>query len=169
VEITAAFPENFIIFMGNHPDSLRKLTETSDSVYDLPLSFMVPGNYYIQVVNEHSCLSMESNILKFRLNDTSVPVNEISVNKPITTTLYANYPNPFNPETTIKFYIPKSEHVELTVYNISGQKISTLVNENMQAGFHEISFNAAPYPSGIYFYYLKTSNFIDKKKMMFLK
>ncbi len=83
--------------------------------------------------------------------------------------LSQNYPNPFNPETKISFTIPKEGVVQLTVYNILGEEVSTLINELMLAGKHEVSFNAQGLSSGVYIYKLQSSGFTQTKKMMIMK
>ncbi len=80
-----------------------------------------------------------------------------------------NYPNPFNPVTTIKYDLPQAVQVELNVYNISGQKVATLVNEKQPAGEYAIKFNASNLPSGTYIYQLKAGNSTQTKKMILLK
>ncbi len=90
------------------------------------------------------------------------------------TTLSQNYPNPFNPTTTINYSIAKEGTVELTVYNIKGQKVKTLVNERKEAGQHSIVWNGKDntnktVSSGIYFYSLSTGKKNMKKKMLLLK
>ena len=84
-------------------------------------------------------------------------------------TLYQNYPNPFNPSTTIRFDLPKAAEVNLTVYNILGEKVMTLANGFLEAGYHSVVFNANNLASGTYIYRLQTSNFIQTKKMLLLK
>jgi hypothetical protein len=88
--------------------------------------------------------------------------------------LHQNYPNPFNPATTIKYSIQSKVNgeklkVNLVIFDVLGQEIRTLVNENQQPGNYEVSFNASDLPSGIYFYQLKTGSFIRTKKMMLLQ
>ena len=84
--------------------------------------------------------------------------------------LSQNYPNPFNPTTKINFTLAESGQVNLDVYNILGEKITTLVNQEMTAGSHEINFNASNLASGIYIYRLNIKNkFIDTKKMILMK
>jgi len=80
-----------------------------------------------------------------------------------------NYPNPFNPSTTISFSIPEGQIVELTLYNILGRKLITLLNEFKQAGKHKLEFNSSSLPSGVYFYQLKTGHFIQTKRFLILK
>ena len=88
--------------------------------------------------------------------------------------LFQNYPNPFNPSTKIKFEIPGQARndntlVTLKVYDILGNEIATLVNEYKPAGEYEVEFDGKVLPSGIYFYQIKCSNFIETKKMSLLK
>jgi hypothetical protein len=88
--------------------------------------------------------------------------------------LYQNYPNPFNPSTKIKFEIPDQGRtvrnlITLKVYDVLGDEITTLVNEELPAGEYEVEFDATGLPSGIYFYQLKVGSFIQTKKMVLLK
>ena len=84
-------------------------------------------------------------------------------------TLFQNYPNPFNPSTAIEFSLPVNSNVTLTIYNLLGQVVTTLVNEDKPAGTYSVEFNATSLPSGIYFYKLEAGNFIQTKKMVLLK
>ena len=84
-------------------------------------------------------------------------------------TLYQNYPNPFNPTTKIAYDIPKDSKVVLTVYNVLGQEVATLVNEIQRMGSHTVNFNASSLASGIYFYRLSAGTFVQTQKMILLK
>jgi hypothetical protein len=83
--------------------------------------------------------------------------------------LSQNYPNPFNPTTTINFTLAKASDVKLAVFNVLGQKVTTLVDTRMNAGQHSVVFDAGKLSSGVYFYKLETANFLSIKKMMVLK
>jgi hypothetical protein len=87
--------------------------------------------------------------------------------------LFQNYPNPFNPSTKISFRITRTENVKLTVYNILGEKVAELLNEEMESGLHSINFNTSNaefnLSSGLYIYRLETSSFAKSMKMLFLK
>ena len=83
--------------------------------------------------------------------------------------LEQNYPNPFNPNTKIKYSVPHTSNVELKVFDILGNEIETLVNEEKPAGTYEVTWYADGLPSGVYFYQLKASNYIETKKMLLLK
>ena len=83
--------------------------------------------------------------------------------------LSQNYPNPFNPITTIGFGIMEKGNVRLSVLNILGEEIRVLINEEKEAGYHEIDFNGSDLPSSVYFYRIQAGNFIDTKKMILLR
>lgn len=83
--------------------------------------------------------------------------------------LYQNFPNPFNPATTITYSIPETEFVTLAVYNILGQRIATLVNSLQQPGTYHIHFDASDLPSGVYVYRLETESFTATQKMILQK
>ncbi len=84
-------------------------------------------------------------------------------------TLSQNYPNPFNPTTIINYSIPKAQMVTLRIYNILGQEVTTLVNQEQSAGNYKVTFDASNLASGVYFYSFKSGNFTSVKKMMLLK
>lgn len=108
-------------------------------------------------------------------NRDVIGINNISTTTPYNFRLFQNYPNPFNPSTNIKFNILLNSFVELTVYDISGKFITRLVNENLNSGSYEVSFNAGELnlPSGIYFYTMTASNekssFTSSQKMILIK
>ena len=83
--------------------------------------------------------------------------------------LMQNYPNPFNPITTIKYEIPKSGFVSLMVYDVLGNEIATLINEEKPAGDYEVNFSATSLSTGIYFYRLQTGSYSMIKKMTLIK
>jgi len=101
-------------------------------------------------------------------------VVEVDIGLPIQFTLEQNYPNPFNPSTTIRFAIPVDAKVAVKVYNLVGEKVSEVVNNNYSAGVHMVVFDASDLTSGIYFYRIDAvgingSNYSDIKKMTLLK
>ncbi|MBK9098439.1 MAG: T9SS type A sorting domain-containing protein [bacterium] len=107
--------------------------------------------------------------------DTIVGVKDFSV--PTEFALEQNYPNPFNPTTTIKFQIPEMSFVTLKVYDVLGNEITTLINEEKPIGNYEIEFDGSALTSGVYFYKLQAVNpskgsgqvFVDTKKIVLLK
>jgi hypothetical protein len=105
------------------------------------------------------------------LDISTIGIRNISTEIPDKFALYQNYPNPFNPVTKIKFDLsPLSRRgVSLKIYNITGREVSTLVNEKLNPGSYEVTFDGANLPSGIYFYRLQTDNFSETKKLMLIK
>ena len=90
-------------------------------------------------------------------------------NLPTKVELKQNYPNPFNPTTQIKYALPNSMMVHLTVYNILGRKVAELVNNRQSAGIHVITFDASHLASGVYFYRIRTNAAVQTKKMLLIK
>jgi hypothetical protein len=83
--------------------------------------------------------------------------------------LYQNYPNPFNPVTTIRFEVPRSQYIELKIYDILGREVKTLFKGTAPAGIMAVDFNADGFSSGIYIYRVKADGFTASKKLMLLK
>jgi len=146
--------------------------DTQEVVYAI---FMARGSDNIQSVAE---LKKTAVLLhQFWGNEIPTDVSEENESTPKRFSLSQNYPNPFNPGTTIKYTIPsngKSEttngmSVQLKVFDILGREVTTLVNQKQKPGSYEIVFDASKYASGIYFYKLKSGDFVQVKKMMLLK
>ena len=83
--------------------------------------------------------------------------------------LSAAYPNPFNPVTTLSFAIPVDSEVSLSIYNLQGREVSTLINANMDAGYHSIVWDANSYASGVYFVKMVAGEFVNTQKLMLIK
>ncbi len=83
--------------------------------------------------------------------------------------LYNNYPNPFNPSTSIKYDVPRNTFVNLSVYDILGKLVTNLVSQDMTAGRYDIVWDAKNYASGTYIYRLEAGEFTDVKKMILVK
>lgn len=100
------------------------------------------------------------------IGPTSAP---LQVTGPVTFSLLQNYPNPFNPSTTIKYDLPKDSRVSLKLFNIIGQEVATLVNEEQKAGYKSVEWNASGVASGVYFYRLNAGSYTSVKKLLLLK
>ena len=83
--------------------------------------------------------------------------------------LSQNFPNPLNPETVIRYSIPKAEEVSLVVYNLIGEEVTHLIGETQQAGYYNVTWDASNVASGIYFYRLQAGDFVQTRKMILLK
>ena len=88
---------------------------------------------------------------------------------PVKFELSQNYPNPFNSTTNIKYAISKSSNVKITVYDILGKELEVLIDEQLQAGTYQTSWNASNYSSGIYFYRMQAGDYISTMKMLMIK
>jgi hypothetical protein len=103
---------------------------------------------------------------------------EVTVNVPIAAeqgsmpnafALHQNYPNPFNPSTTLRYDVPTPSHVTLRVYNVLGQVVATLVDEQQQPGYKSIEFTTGRIASGVYYYRLVAGSFVATKQMVVVK
>jgi hypothetical protein len=103
------------------------------------------------------------------LENSVTGVSSLHPQVPVQFFLYQNFPNPFNPVTTIRFTIAKSVKVELKIYNILGQEMEILVRDNLKSGLYEKQWNGAKYASGVYFYQLKAGDFTAVKKLILIK
>ncbi|MFI5253717.1 MAG: T9SS type A sorting domain-containing protein [Bacteroidota bacterium] len=122
--------------------------------------------YYLVCAQDiHNNLSPPSNQVLFGITG----VSEYGKGIPVMYELYQNYPNPFNPTTVINYAIPEQSFVRLTIYNVLGQEVATLVNGVQYAGNKSVEFDASKIPSGMYFYKVTAGKFSDTKKMILLK
>ncbi|MGB0345987.1 MAG: choice-of-anchor I family protein [Balneolaceae bacterium] len=132
---------------------------------------------YIVASNEEGGLGGSITAAQYPVNGTGrialtdeLPVNsEVDPSLPGTFALEQNYPNPFNPSTNITFALPNAADVNLTVYNMLGQKVMTLVESKMEAGYHAVKFDASSLASGMYIYRIQAGSFVSTKKMMLIK
>jgi hypothetical protein len=109
-------------------------------------------------------------IAEYKSNFASMTYSPPPPVNPITDyILYHNYPNPFNPQTTIRYEIPEDGVVTIDIFDILGQKVGTILNEFQKADRYEVNFNAVGLASGVYIYRMKVNDFIESKKMLLLK
>ncbi len=142
---------------------------TSGGPFNIPahdtidVAFAVAGGYSL------SDLRNAISNARIKFQDINSLGNIINPFNPTTFSLYQNYPNPFNPNTTIKFDLAKDGHVSLKIYDVLGNQVADLIEEEKTAGKYSVSFSAGHLSSGVYFYRLVTPTFTDTKKMMLLK
>ena len=106
--------------------------------------------------------------LAFAIGARPMEVSELNV-MPSGFRLDQNFPNPFNPSTTIKYELPNSAHVRLSVYDMLGREVLALVNERRDEGVHEVKFDATGLASGVYFYRIQAGNFTQTRRLLLLK
>lgn len=124
-----------------------------------------------EAINNNESTITRTQILNKILNWFGIPTN-IEDNDNLTIndySLFQNYPNPFNPSTKISFTLPETNKVSLKIFNLLGEEIASLINEEKTAGKHSIDFDASALSSGIYFYRLDAGSFSETKKMLLLK
>ncbi|MEX2604908.1 MAG: carbohydrate-binding protein, partial [Gracilimonas sp.] len=109
---------------------------------------------------------------QFRFTPRRVPIsttNEVKSEIPGTVKLNQNYPNPFNPNTVISYQLPMSSKVSIKVFDMLGREVATLVDEQISAGEHRVSFDASTLSSGMYIYRINAGDFVQSRKMMLIK
>ncbi|MCZ6702546.1 MAG: T9SS type A sorting domain-containing protein, partial [Ignavibacteria bacterium] len=127
---------------------------------DSPLNSVTVGKEVSAFVQQFYQSNFNDNILPVKEGNNLI-VDEFK--------LFQNYPNPFNPSTRIQYVISSRQIVSLKVYDVLGNEIAAVVNEEKPAGSYEVEFNATSLPSGIYFYKLQAGSFVETKKMILLK
>lgn len=121
------------------------------------------------ILKGNDLMDLQNTVNTARVKYNTVGINQISNLLPKKYELLQNYPNPFNPVTKINFAIPKNEFVNIKVYDVLGREIMTLVNEKMNAGYYEFSFDGSSLSSGMYFYKMTTNSYSDIKRMVLVK
>ena len=137
-------------------------TEANTGLTNTPVALVVSGNYLFAGTDSNR-------VWRRPLSEMVTDIEDQSSEVPSQFILEQNYPNPFNPSTTISFSLPSSEFVTLKVFDVLGNEIETLVNEEKPVGSYEITWNAEDLPSGIYFYKIQSGSFGETKKMLLLK
>lgn len=138
--------------------------KTNDFIYDFLVGFdITEGVPYYAGENRGGLLVTK------RPSENPTSVAENNDTKPLELRLNQNYPNPFNSGTSIPYELQSSGNVELNIYDVSGRKIETLVNENQQAGSYTVNWDASKYASGTYLYQLRTGDGFESKRMIHVK
>lgn len=131
---------------------------TSRTFLQIRPGILSPNNLYYWRVNSTYSYGTSVWTSPWNFRTGAIGINTVSTEIPGEYKLYNNYPNPFNPSTTIKFDLPKSSAVKLSVYDVTGKEIETLVNEKLNAGPYETKWNGSNYASGVYFCILTANN-----------
>ena len=170
----------FYRYYTHYPNLGYKVLKHTDSGFSVPtvISFGDSISIYNIIVAEHNstpivyqyydvdkamwylCSGEGSNIMS-GIEDSKIDITEFILSQ--------NYPNPFNPLTTIEYNIPQNNFVKITIYNLRGEKIKTLVNENKIVGNYSVVFDGSNFSSGIYFYRIEAGNYSNTKKLVLMK
>lgn len=149
---------SYIKFVKDFGISYHKQIFTMPAETDFPSDYIYTYELYGAILN--GILYGDTNVLSIKKLDSETPEKF---------SLVQNYPNPFNSMTFIRFQVAKSNIIKLIVFDITGKEIVTMVNESLEPGTYEVRFNGHHLPSGIYFYRMQTTDYIETKKCILLK
>ena len=143
-------------------------TQTGTDIY--PSSFYdLDDDGFKDIVFQMHTSNPENYLIAYLLRQNTTVTDAEQESKHLFSTLHQNYPNPFNPSTSIQYAVSNRQFVSLKVYDVLGNEIATLVNEEKPAGSYEVEFDGIGLPSGVYFYRLTAGKFADTKKLILLK
>jgi len=166
-------------FLDVQPGAFSNISTTEQgSIFNFPVT-LTGIQIKLDAPRENGVVYRDSLILdnlRISYPDITTDIRELDL-VPNQMKLYQNYPNPFNPITTIKYSVPNfvnspfsaAINIELSIYDILGRKVKTLVNKIMKPGNYEVSFDASDLSSGVYFYKLQSDGFLETKRMLLLK
>ncbi len=142
---------------------------TINSHFRTPMGdFTGDGKLNFLAVQRSDANYKDTPVYLFDLEETAVSRDQIT-EKPSEFSLQQNYPNPFNPVTTIRYFLSQPVDVQLEVFNVLGQRVATLINDQKPAGRHEVNFDASNLSSGMYIYRITAGEFVQTRKMVLVK
>lgn len=170
------------IYYGNSSDEFSTINEIDISQFNFLYQFGLDGFvnlieifhhveenkvYFTFVLSGRNAELYPTGLGTYQFGQTSVKNDQLQL--PTSFKLHQNFPNPFNPSTKIKYELPEKTQVNISVYDILGQKVKELKNEIHEPGFYEIEFNASNLSSGVYFYLIEAGKFKEARKMLLIK
>ena len=158
ITYTKAGPADVSLVIGNGPYSIP-----AKSVRRLAYAMLAADDSTSLMTYADSAKAMWERLIIMDVSESEMAQTPGSFN------LSQNYPNPFNPRTVISYQLPVISHVELTVYNILGQTVVSLVSEKQPAGTYQVEWDASAFASGVYYYQLQAGDFIETKKLVLLR
>ena len=167
ISSTGTNPNNFHFISGD--DYIEAPEEWTEYIYDLTGYFEQRIYIAINCVSDDAFFLMVDDVYVHHATDADDPSAPV-----LATTLNANYPNPFNPETTITYSLQDASPVTIEIYNIKGQLVKTLVNESKSSGNHSVVWNGTDnsnrlVSSGVYYYKMQAGRFSSTRKMILMK
>lgn len=155
-------------FVSGMPIFTTQMTITSFEWFTASSKFpVVQIAYYVETINGHTTVRKQ---VEYNTNQTTGTSEQTGELFPLTMSLEQNYPNPFNPTTQIRFSLSSpASHVTLNVHDVLGREVARLVNGAMNAGEHEVTFNAAQLAAGVYFYTLRAGDTAVTRKLLLTK
>ena len=165
----SGFADIFYVKTDHNGDLLWTFTcggEGQELAYDIQQT--TDGGYII-IGMIMSQSTMGEDVYLIKIAGPTIVHDEIGPTVPQKCLLYENYPNPFNPITTIDFELPKSGEVILKIYNILGEEVATLVSDRLSTGLYSYEWDASGYASGIYLYRLQAGDYVETRKMVLMR
>jgi hypothetical protein len=148
-------------------NSVIKSTDSGNNWTEI-LTLQNLGNSRISCYNKDTlAVSKLNSVYRSYNGGTYIKINSDII--PSSFSLFQNYPNPFNPSTKIKFDVKKLSNVRIVVYDVSGREVNTLVNECLQPGTYETTFDGSQLKSGAYFFRMITEGYTETRKMLLIK
>ena len=165
------FVSDSLGWLGGWIDDVYETTDAGTSWHSAGFS---EGNAAIinrfRILGDTLAYAVGNRVHKYSIDGSATWVQEDhQAEIPRYFSLSQNYPNPFNPTTRINFVSPLTSHVSLKIYNILGQEVATLVNDEMKTGSYEVTWDASGFPSGVYFYWLTAGAFAETRKLMLMR
>lgn len=160
------------VMLSNDPNfqtSLINVTGLTSSQYSVPLGVLNSGGVYFWKANAKNGIGTSNYTSIWFFQCLLVGLNSAGSEIPASFKLYDNYPNPFNPSTTIKFDVPKTSNIKLLIYNQIGQVVANPLDNKLEGGKYTYTFDGSNLSSGIYYCQLSTDGFKDIKKMLLVK
>jgi len=165
---TASETDNACFIVYRNDDAIAQIygagTTSEPQSYEYIDDEVIPGFTYTYVLADVNYANEET-----KYTDKAVTITVPEQDIPTEFALDDNMPNPFNPQTAISYQLSTDSQVELTIYDMNGRKVADLINEHRSAGYHSVTWDASGFTSGIYFYRLTAGDFVDTKKMIFMK
>ncbi len=156
-------------WQGTHPWGTEGgMVETTDGGLTWSVNNAAKNVNKFRIINDTLAYACGETVYKY----TSETISNVNGSLPLVPKefkLYQNFPNPFNPLTTILFTIPSEQYVQFEIFNVNGELIETLIDTRLKAGEYEVRFMGAKLPSGVYFYTLKAGDLTETKKMILMK
>lgn len=166
-------PDNQVSQLQLIPSQLNHLqidiSNGNLEITPVPLSYAGPASFDLKAIDPNGFWDRSTNIQLSVIQMIPTGINKINAEIPREYILEQNFPNPFNPVTHIKFGSPKTSRVKIEVFSLLGQKIKTLLDEEVSAGYYLVDFDATQLPSGIYLYRIEADSYQAIKRMILLK
>lgn len=156
------------IFIGSNVGSLVSF-DNGLSWININIGFVSVNSVYSYLIYNDYIFAGTDNSVWRRILSQIIGIKQTSEVVPSSFSLSQNYPNPFNPSTFIKFDVSKNSFVTLKIFDVLGREVTVLVNEQLKPGTYQTDWNASSYPSGVYFYRLRTEKFTETKRMVLIK